>query len=253
MRQAASAKEAENQRLTKEAKEAEERKEQEAWEALKQESAREEEQKRIEEEEARKAAEEAEEAEKRNNELQDLEKNGLATLTEDEIDKFSKSKAEREDEQWIDWNILSKKVQRMDNVDGLAISFDCRDQFYQLMRNRVWSFVISTFNVQDKTTYVQVDRCGVRDADHEQFLEAVPEDQCAWIIIDLKVGNKDKALFINYVPEACTNRNVKTISLFKKDTFKKRITYKTGINPNLPEVQIRDKKDLSLEDLLRKV
>ena len=51
MRQAAAAKEAENQRLTKEAKEAEERKEQEAWEALKQESAREEEQKRIEEEE----------------------------------------------------------------------------------------------------------------------------------------------------------------------------------------------------------
>ena len=74
------------------------------------EAAKEEEQRRIEEEEARKAAEEAEEAEKRNNELKDLEKEGLAILTESEIEKFAKSKAERDGEQEISWNILSKKA-----------------------------------------------------------------------------------------------------------------------------------------------
>ena len=164
------------------------------------------------------------------------------------IEDLTTARSEREPE-------LAYRTQRrvnMDKMNGMYIPFDCRDQMWYMIKKRTWRYIVYTLDPEDLFSIV-IERCGLRDAPHEDFLEAVPDNRAAWIAIDLPVSPKlDKVIFITWVPEGCT-REGRTTMTFKSKFFKAKIVEKTGFNANFPEVKAHTKADLELNALLKKI
>jgi hypothetical protein len=63
----------------------------------------------------------------------------------------------------------------MDNFGGLYIPMDCRDQFYFLRVKRQWRYIIFKIS-EDDPNFVEIEKCGLRDQEFDEFKEAMPQD-----------------------------------------------------------------------------
>ena len=68
---------------------------------------------------------------------------------------------------------------------GLYVPFNCRDQFYYLMIKKQWRYVVYKVEEEEKSS-IELEKCGLRDSDHQEFLDSIPEDKPRWIIFDLE-------------------------------------------------------------------
>jgi cofilin len=111
----------------------------------------------------------------------------------------------------------------MDQMGGLYIPLDCRDQFYYLRMKRQWRYII--FKVSDEDpTFVEIERCGPRDQTFDEFKENMPKDQARWVVYDFEFTVKEygldltkaKIIFMVYNPDINTNSLLKSIIVFKK-------------------------------------
>ena len=145
-------------------------------------------------------------------------------------------------------------------MGGLYIPFICRDQFYYMMIKRQWRYITLKVDTEDHGS-VSIERCGLRDESHEDFLSHVPKDEPRWILFDFEweakeygqVATKSKVILIVYSPDSCTDNKSKTIITFKKDLLLKKITEKTIINKNLQEYKSNKHSDLEFNAIKLKL
>lgn len=111
----------------------------------------------------------------------------------------------------IEQNFVYKKqrVVNMDKMGGMYIPMDCRDQFFYLVRKRQWRYVIYMMDLDDDPSAVFIEKCGMPDETYEDMVAALPDDRCAWAVIDLEVGagsrTHHKIVFLTWQPDACAS------------------------------------------------
>ena len=94
-------------------------------------------------------------------------------------------------------------------MGGLYIPLNCRDQFYFLRVKRQWRFIIFKLS-EDDPSFVEIEKCGLRDQEFEDFKEIMPKDSARWVVYDFEYKinefgldcTKAKLLFIVYNPDS---------------------------------------------------
>jgi hypothetical protein len=111
----------------------------------------------------------------------------------------------------------------MDQMGGLYIPLNCRDQFYYLRIKRQWRYIIFRLSADDPT-FVEIEKCGPRDCDFDEFKNSMPHDSARWVVYDFEYTieeyglylTKSKLIFIIYNPDSNENSQEKRTILFKK-------------------------------------
>ena len=187
--------------------------------------------------------------------MEQLENQVIAPLTEDKIKDLIVSRLAH----GIEQNFVFQRQGKvnMDNMGGMYIPMDCRDQFYYLVRKRQWRYVIYMLDVEDDPSAVFIEKCGMPEETYEDMVAALPDDRCAWAVIDLELGEgsrtSHKIVFLTYQPDACVSGQEKRSIKFNQNFFKTRLAHKTGFNANFSEVTARNKKELDYSKILQKV
>ena len=154
----------------------------------------------------------------------------------------------------------TKRAIQFDKMRGLYVPYDCRDQFYHLVNSNTWRYIIYKIDDVDKDS-VEVQKCGNRESSFEEMVENLTDGGPRWIVFDLEYEIKEygmafqkkKLLFINYVPDNTEETAQKTLIVFKKDLFRQRMVYRTGISQNLMEYTARDKRDMKVDLIIKKM
>ena len=116
---------------------------------------------------------------------------------------------------------------------------------------RKWRF-ISFKLCDDDPSFVEIDKCGVRDCSFEDFCDNVPEDGARWIIYDFEYSKIDtgkelfltKIILIIYTPQPAPIKHKTTIT-YQKQLLKQNITAKTGVNPSFMEYKANSHSDIN--------
>lgn len=187
-----------------------------------------------------------------------LQKQVIAPLTEEQIKELIKSKLQRAVERQFKYQ--RSKFINMDKYSGLYVPFVCRDQFYYLVKKRQWRYII--YNIEEhEHDSVEIDKCGPRSSSFAYFVASMPADEPRWVVYDFEyevtehgmTRKKSKLLFIVYRPDESTDTVCKNLILFRKDHFKKSITDKTGVHPNIMEYKASCQADLDYDTIKRKI
>ena len=102
---------------------------------------------------------------------------------------------------------LKSHREEMDKMGGMHIPSIIRDMFYHMRVNRVWRFLIITFNKED-SKFVELHVCGRRDATFDDFKNAIPVSEACWAALDIEYKEEahgakrysDKLMFFIYSP-----------------------------------------------------
>lgn len=68
---------------------------------------------------------------------------------------------------------------------GLYVPFDCRDQFYHVVKTCTWRYIIYKIDDYDKDS-VEIQKCGDRNSKFEDMVSNLTDDGPRWIIFDLE-------------------------------------------------------------------
>ena len=110
----------------------------------------------------------------------------------------------------------------MDKMGDIYIPMDCRDQFFYMVRKRQWRYIIYMIDTEDDPTSVFIEKCGLPEDTLEDMVAALPEDRCAWAVIDLDLNNdqaanrgNNKIVFVTYQPDSSMIRKERNAVVFK--------------------------------------
>lgn len=187
--------------------------------------------------------------------LEEIENQVIAPLTTEKIQELIMSRIAH----GIEQNFVFKRQARvnMDKMGGMYVPMDCRDQFFYLVRKRMWRYIIYLLDADDDMPSVFIERCGLPEDTYEDFVAALPEDRCAWAVLDLELGQgsrtNHKIVFITFQPDSCTSGAERRLIKFNQKFFITKLTHKTGFNSNFSEVTARSKNELEYERFIRKV
>ena len=90
------------------------------------------------------------------------------------------------------------------SISGVGIDEDCATAFNKLLKEKSTKFVIYKINQAGDT--VGVDTVGSVDGDYDDFLDALPENDCRYAVYDVEYTNNDGCIFnkVRTYPLACT-------------------------------------------------
>ena len=90
------------------------------------------------------------------------------------------------------------------SISGVGIDEDCAAAFNKLLKEKSTKFVIYKINQAGDT--VGVDTVGSVDGDYDDFLDALPENDCRYAVYDVEYTNNDGCIFnkVRTYPLACT-------------------------------------------------
>ncbi|KAG6576725.1 Actin-depolymerizing factor 7, partial [Cucurbita argyrosperma subsp. sororia] len=126
-------------------------------------------------------------------------------------------------------------------ASGMAVSDDCKLKFLELKTKRNYRFIV--FKIENQE--VVVDKLGSPQKTYDDFLAAIPSDECRYAVFDFDFTTdencqKSKIFFIAWSPDTSIVRN-KMVYASSKDRFKRELD---GIQV---ELQATDPSEMSFD------
>ncbi|KAJ6847491.1 actin-depolymerizing factor-like [Iris pallida] len=128
---------------------------------------------------------------------------------------------------------------------GMGVSDDCKHIFLELQRKKTHRYVI--FKIDEKRKEVIVDKTGGTAESFDDFMAALPENDCRYAIYDFDFVTqencqKSKIFFITWSPSISRIRP-KMLYATSKDRFRRELD---GVHY---EIQATDPTELDIEVL----
>ncbi|XP_022922475.1 ATP-dependent RNA helicase glh-2-like isoform X2 [Cucurbita moschata] len=126
-------------------------------------------------------------------------------------------------------------------ASGMAVSDECKLKFLELKTKRNYRFIV--FKIENQE--VVVDKLGSPQKTYDDFLAAIPSDECRYAVFDFDFTTdencqKSKIFFIAWSPDTSIVRN-KMVYASSKDRFKRELD---GIQV---ELQATDPSEMSFD------
>ncbi|ODV96411.1 hypothetical protein PACTADRAFT_49764 [Pachysolen tannophilus NRRL Y-2460] len=132
---------------------------------------------------------------------------------------------------------------------GVGISDEALTAYNDLKLGNKYKFVIFTLN--DQKTSIIVDQTSA-DTDYENFLEALPENECRYAVYDFEYeighgeGKRNKIVFYAWSPDTAPVRS-KMVFASSKDALRR------SLNGVSTDIQGTDFSEVAFESVLEKV
>lgn len=133
---------------------------------------------------------------------------------------------------------------------GIAVDDACLNAFQDLKLKKSSRYIIYTLN-KDNTSIIIENEAG-KDATYDDFLSALPEDDCRYAVFDYEYKKGDdqcmrsKICFIVWSPD-CAKIKQKMLYASSKDALRKKLV---GIGA---EIQATDSSEVSEDAIKEKV
>jgi len=130
---------------------------------------------------------------------------------------------------------------------GVAVNDDCVTKFQELKLGHALRFIV--YKVNDSATEIVVDKSGGPSASYQEFVKALPADECRWGVFDFEFtvegGNRSKILFVLWAPDSAKIKGKMLYTSSKADLRKKLVGIQT-------EIQATDQSEIDFETVLEK-
>ncbi|KNA21242.1 hypothetical protein SOVF_045180 [Spinacia oleracea] len=132
---------------------------------------------------------------------------------------------------------------RSNSLSGLTIADDSKSTFLELKRKKDHRYVV--FKIDEKKKEVVVDKTGTPSESYDDFLAALPENDCRYAVYDYDFVTSDncqksKIFFFAWAPSTSRIR-AKMLYATSKENFKHELD---GVHY---EIQATDPSEMDLE------
>ncbi|GJN22855.1 hypothetical protein PR202_gb10457 [Eleusine coracana subsp. coracana] len=130
-------------------------------------------------------------------------------------------------------------------ASGVAVNDECMLKFGELQSKRLHRFI--TFKMDDKFKEIIVDKVGEREANYDEFITTLPENDCRYAIYDFDFVTaedvqKSRIFYILWSPQSS---KVKSKMLYASSNQK----FKSGLNGIQVEMQATDISDIDIAEI----
>ncbi len=130
---------------------------------------------------------------------------------------------------------------------GIKINDECITKFNSLKLDKSAKFLL--FAMNEEATEVVLTKVGDKDASYQDFIEALPKDDCVYATIDFSFSHEgrdiNKIIFVNWAPDSARVKR-KMIYAGTKAVLKDKLV---GISF---EVQATDLSEIDRDTVLQK-
>ncbi|XP_022974601.1 actin-depolymerizing factor 7-like isoform X1 [Cucurbita maxima] len=139
--------------------------------------------------------------------------------------------------------LLCNRSSEANSASGMAVHDDCKLKFLDLKAKRKFRFIV--FKIDENIQQVMVERVGGHDETYNNFLAAIPANECRYAVYDFDFTTdencqKSKIFFIAWSPDSSRIRS-KMLYASSRDRFKRELD---GIQV---ELQATDPSEMSID------